>query len=113
GTVVWIRRTVSLARGDDGDPLYYISVMEDITDRKALEHQFRDTFEQAAMGIIHAGLDGRYLRVNRKLCDITGYTEPELTAPKAPRLSHPDDVDSGASDRARLLSGEVVSHSNE
>ena len=42
------------------------------------EQYFRATFEQAAVGIAHIGLDGRRLRVNHKLCLITGYTEDEL-----------------------------------
>jgi diguanylate cyclase (GGDEF)-like protein/PAS domain S-box-containing protein len=113
GPSVWVNRTVSLARDSTGRPLYFIRIIEDITERKALERQFRDTFEQAAMGILHTGLDGHYLRVNRKLCEITGYTEQELTRQPHPRLSHPDDVDSGGTDRARLLSGEIASHSND
>ncbi|HEX6265777.1 MAG TPA: response regulator, partial [Burkholderiales bacterium] len=38
------------------------------------ETRFRKTFELAASGMAHVGLDGSFLRVNRRLCDILGYT---------------------------------------
>jgi PAS domain-containing protein len=41
---------------------------------RASEQRFRITFEQAAVGLAHVALDGRCLLVNRKLCDIIGYT---------------------------------------
>ena len=120
GAILWARRTMSTASDASGKPQYVISIVEDITERKAaederkqLESRFRDTFEQAAVGIFHADLNGRYLRVNRKLCEITGYTEEELTGPSRPNLSYPDDLDSGSADRKRLLAGEITSHSNE
>src|SRR3954447_7964096 len=37
------------------------------------EQRFRVTFEQAAVGIAHVAPDGRWLRVNEKLCGIVGY----------------------------------------
>src|ERR671921_327795 len=42
------------------------------------EERFRATFEQAAVGISHNSLDGRWLRVNQRLCDIVGYSREEL-----------------------------------
>jgi diguanylate cyclase (GGDEF)-like protein/PAS domain S-box-containing protein len=113
GSSFWINRTVSLARDASGEPLYFIRIVEDISERKEFERQFRATFDQAAVGIVHTALDGRYLRVNRKLCEISGYTEEELTGERQARLSHPDDLESGGQQRARLLSGKIESHSNE
>jgi two-component system sensor histidine kinase/response regulator len=39
GGVVWVNRTVSLARKADGTPDYFISVYEDITDRKRMSDE--------------------------------------------------------------------------
>lgn len=36
------------------------------------EARFQATFEQVAVGIAHVAPDGRWLRVNQKLCDIVG-----------------------------------------
>jgi PAS domain S-box-containing protein/diguanylate cyclase (GGDEF)-like protein len=57
------------------------------------EERFRQTFELAGSGISHVGLDRRFLRVNRKLCEMFGYTEAELIGRSARDLSHPDDKD--------------------
>ncbi len=40
--------------------------------------KFRDTFEQAAVGIAHIDLDGRTLQANREYCRIQGKTLEEL-----------------------------------
>jgi hypothetical protein len=42
------------------------------------EKRFRATFEQAAVGIAHVASDGRFLRINRKFCDIVGYSPKEM-----------------------------------
>jgi diguanylate cyclase (GGDEF)-like protein/PAS domain S-box-containing protein len=42
------------------------------------EARFRATFDQAAVGMAHVGLDGRLLKVNARLCEVTGYAEHEV-----------------------------------
>ncbi|WP_051678785.1 EAL domain-containing protein [Xanthobacter sp. 91] len=44
----------------------------------AAEERFRATFEQAAEGIAHLDLDGRFLRVNETLCALLGYGRADL-----------------------------------
>jgi PAS domain-containing protein len=57
------------------------------------EQRFRLTFEQAAVGIAHVGLDGQWLRVNQKLCDIVGYTREELSRRTFQDITYPEDLD--------------------
>lgn len=54
--------------------------------------RFRATFEQAAVGIAHVGLDGRWLRVNQKLCEIVGYSKKELETLTFQDITFADDV---------------------
>lgn len=70
------------------------------------EARFRATFEQAAVGIAHVGPDGRWLRVNRKLCEIVGYSEEELLSQKFQEITHPDDLAYGQRQMRRMLAGE-------
>jgi PAS domain S-box-containing protein len=67
----------------------------------------RATFEQAAVGIAHVGLDGRWLRVNPALCDILGYTRHELSKLTFQDITHPDDLDADLTLAERLARGEL------
>ncbi|HEX8886528.1 MAG TPA: PAS domain S-box protein, partial [Noviherbaspirillum sp.] len=55
--------------------------------------EFQTTFNLAAVGIAHVGLDGQWLRVNRQMCDILGYTREELLATTFRAVTHPEDLD--------------------
>jgi len=73
------------------------------------EKRFRQTFELAASGLAHVSLDGRFLRVNRRLCEITGYDERELVGRSVKDVSHSDDRDATDALRARMRAGEIES----
>ncbi|BBJ23151.1 EAL domain-containing protein [Candidatus Nitrotoga sp. AM1P] len=77
------------------------------------EQRFRATFEQAAVGIAHVGLDGRWLRVNNKLCIITGYSEEELLTHDRPSITYPDDIPDELNSMQQLLAGDVPSSTKE
>lgn len=55
------------------------------------EKKFKDTFEHAAIGISHISLDGYWLKVNNKICNILGYTEEELLDKNFKNITHPED----------------------
>src|ERR1700687_5877253 len=70
------------------------------------EERFRGTFENAAVGIGHRHLDGRFLRVNQKFCTILGYPRDELLQRTGQEITHPDDLDAGVDLTEALLRGE-------
>ena len=75
------------------------------------EERFRGTFENAAVGIFHTDHDGRFLRVNEKLCAILGYSREELLGTTFRDLTHPDDLAVGIESFTALLRGELASYS--
>jgi PAS domain S-box-containing protein len=77
------------------------------------EKRFRATFEQAAVGIAHVGPDGRWLRVNQKLCDIVGYSHHELMGLTFQDITYPDDLQADLAYVGRLLAGEIMTYSME
>ncbi len=64
----------------------------DITEREQAEERFRATFEQAAVGMAHLTPDGRWVRVNHKLCQILGYEAEDLVGRSFQELTHPEDL---------------------
>jgi PAS domain S-box-containing protein len=77
------------------------------------EAKFRATFEQAAVGIAHVGLDGRWLRVNTRLCEKLGYTRDELLAKSFQELTHPDDLETELACVRQMVDGEIASYALE
>jgi PAS domain S-box-containing protein len=75
------------------------------------EERFRLTFEQAAVGMALVAEDGRLLRVNRKLCDILGYSQDELRDITYQEITHPDDVREDTVRAARVAAGELDQYS--
>ncbi len=71
------------------------------------EDRFRLTIENAPIGMALVSLDGRFVRVNRVLCEITGYSAEELKARRFQDLTHPDDLDADVGIAERLAHGEI------
>jgi diguanylate cyclase (GGDEF)-like protein/PAS domain S-box-containing protein len=107
GSPVPINRTISLVRDAEGQPLYFVRVIEDISERKELERRFRETFDQAAVGIVHTSYDGKYLQVNQRFCEMLGYTESELIGREAASFTHPDDRERGRQARQLMWEGKL------
>jgi len=57
------------------------------------ESRFRNAFDNAPIGMALVGPDGRWLKVNRRLCEIVGYEEEELLAKDFQSVTYPEDLD--------------------
>jgi len=71
------------------------------------EERFRLTIDEAPIGMALVSLDGRFMRVNRVLCDIVGYNSEELAKLTFRDITHPDDVEVDVALAARLARGEI------
>lgn len=72
----------------------------------ALE-RFKRVFSEVATGQLLVSPENQILTANRAFCDMLGYTEAELIALGRLELTHPEDVEIGRDDFARLVAGEV------
>jgi PAS domain S-box-containing protein len=80
----------------------------------ASEREFRAMFELSSVGMAQIEpATGRLLRVNRKLCDMTGYSAKELGTKTIFDLTHADDVQRNRRDFGRLVGGETNEMSME
>lgn len=94
--------------------------MADVTERSLREEElrrseelFRRTFEAAAVGIAHLSQDGRWLKINDRLCEISGYPREKLLGMTYRDLALPEDAEAGEERLRRLLSGETGPYSVE
>lgn len=99
GSAIWTSVVVSIVRDAQGAPDYFVAVIEDISSRKLAEARereaetrYRATFEQAAIGVTHVSLDGRFLSANSRLCGMLGYAEEELRSLSFTDITHADDI---------------------
>lgn len=56
------------------------------------EFRYRATFENAAVGIAHIAPDGRWTRVNGRLCEILGATRSDLLQARFQDITHTEDL---------------------
>src|ERR687898_564863 len=104
---------------EDGERMF-TGVIRDVTERKRAEsalreseQRFRGSFERAATGMALVGTDGRFLRVNKSLCEILGYTERELLGKTFQETTHPDDLEVDLEHLRRLLVRVVRTYQTE
>jgi diguanylate cyclase (GGDEF)-like protein/PAS domain S-box-containing protein len=71
------------------------------------EKLFRDTFEQAAVGILHTSVHGTILKANQRACSLLGYPLAELRELSFRHLTHPDDFPVNVREFKRALAGEI------
>ncbi len=110
----WFASRGALIHDDQGTPRRLIGALLDITARKeaeaaieASEARFQATFEHAPLGIAHVSLAGCWLRVNERLCTITGYTQDELCARTFQSITHPDDLAANLTLVEQLRAGRI------
>jgi diguanylate cyclase (GGDEF)-like protein/PAS domain S-box-containing protein len=71
------------------------------------EEHFRNAFDYAAIGMALVSPDGNWLRVNRSLCEIVGYSEAELLVSDFQNITHRDDLGNELAEMYRLVAAEV------
>ncbi len=118
-----------------GEPLHAIASMEtiefqgephvvatfvDISGRKRAEEALRESeltfasaFENAAIGKALVSPEGRFLRVNRALCDIVGYAEAEMLALTFQDITHADDLGLDLAYVHKMLRHEIETYQME
>src|SRR5215218_9803833 len=120
GTPFWNELYVSPVHDEGGYLTNFVGVQNDITERRRIEdvlreieERFRATFEHAAIGAAQVGIDGRWLRVNRRLGEIVGYEPEELLRTTFQDITHPDDLEADLERAGRLLEGELQTYTME
>lgn len=121
GEVVWASTIGQTVKDPDGAPRYVVSHFMDVSAVKIAEQGqreastlFETAFADAPIGMALVAPDGRWLKVNRTLCALTGYSEEHLLGGVMFQdITHPDDLDADLEHIQRLLDGEADRYSME
>ncbi|MBA4368234.1 MAG: hypothetical protein C0403_11440, partial [Desulfobacterium sp.] len=96
GHIIWGQISSSIIKDKKGDPLCFISHIQDISQRKQAEKALQESeewlssvFRAAPIGI-GVVIDRMFSKINSRLCEITGYSEEELTG-QSSRMLYPSD----------------------
>jgi PAS domain S-box-containing protein len=120
GTVHWIDDNGKTYRNEAGKPIYMTGACLDVTETmeahvriEQSELRFRSTFENAAVGVAHVALTGKWLLINNTLSNILGYSKTELTDLTFQEITHPDDLKEDLDNVADLIAGRMSNYSME
>ncbi|MEH1939326.1 MAG: PAS domain S-box protein [Nostoc sp.] len=90
-----------------------VRVKQRTLDLQQSEAELRAIFNQAAVGIKLETLDGHFVKVNQKLCEILGYSQEEILKKNFRDITHPEDIQIHLNQLQKLISGKVETFSIE
>jgi PAS domain S-box-containing protein len=74
------------------------------------EERFGNAFRYSPHGMAFVSLDGHWLRANKSLCEMLGYTEDELRDNTFQNITHPEDVPGDLEQLRKLVAGDISSY---
>ena len=93
-----------------------ITFYRDVSELRKAEKQiqvsemtFRNAFEFSSLGVALVSIDGKWMKVNRKLCIILGYTATELLSLKLQDIIYPPDLSAHNKMIRKIISGNIES----
>ena len=127
GLVNWVYEEAVPEFSHAHEVIGYIGCLTNITERKQTELRlkatkdavaqkealFRNTFEQAAVGIVHVSPTGKLMRVNQRYCDIVGHPKTDLLNQSFQTITHPEDLETNLAYFQQALVGQIRTYSME
>lgn len=100
GREKWVRAIGNPSYDEAGNIIKVSGLFQDIDaqkraeiERELLLNRFENAFQFSPNGMALVGLDGRWTKVNDKLCELLGYEEEELLGLTFQDVTHPEDLD--------------------
>jgi len=119
GKELWTR-VIGHAEFESGVCKRLYGTFQDIDSQKRMreefeigEQQFRSAFENATIGMALVSLDGNWMKVNRVICDMLGYTRDELINLNFQQITHPNDLERDTGMVTKVLTGEINNYQIE
>jgi len=116
GTFHWLHDRWKIVRDDRGNPIAIEGIVRDITEIKQKgevlresEERFRLAFESSNDGVCLVDTEGHLLKVNKRMCEIFGYSKEELERMTVNDIAYPEDMDISPKFIQRSISGVIES----
>jgi two-component system, sensor histidine kinase and response regulator len=120
GRPIYVDVSAAPLRDEHGEIVGATSIARDVTEQHRLEQElersearFRETFDEAPIGVALVGVNGRFLEVNRALCEILGHPADELLELTFQEITHPDDLDADLELVRQVLAGAIPTYHME
>ena len=120
GSYNWVQASGQAQWDHTGEPIRMAGSVVDITLRKNAEdalkmseETFRSALENASIGMALVSIEGKWLTVNKSLCDLMGYDEQELLQLDFQTITHPDDLTADLENVNHMLRGEILTYQME
>ena len=114
GGCEWVHALLRARRDEHGRLIEVVRTVRNVSAQKAQQaaltqatESFESAFEHAPIGMALLGLDGSWMKVNRALCALTGYSEAKLLSKRFADITHPEDSDLSQQAFEGLLAGKT------
>jgi PAS domain S-box-containing protein len=120
GSIVWVTSTGRVIEWDGDIPIRMVGCHIDISEKKLTEQTlqvseetFRNAFEYSPIGIVLVSLQGKFLKVNKSICDMLDYTAGELMAKTFQEITHEEDLEADLALLRKTLDKEISGYQLE
>lgn len=120
GTYAYVSDKAIIIRDEKGNPIRMIGAMQNITEQKILndkllqsEERFKGAFFHSSLGMAIVNLDGYWIEVNDRLCQILGYSKEEFKKLTFYDITYYEDLEEDFANKEKLVRGEQPGFSME
>lgn len=114
GSYRWVDDNRRVVLDAAGQPAELVGVWTDITESKQSqetlvqsEERFSSAFEYASIGMALVAPGGKFLKVNRSLCNLVGYSADELLSKRFQEITYLPDLERDTANVKEMISGVI------